>query len=57
MRVPKLAKNGFYSSFSLLRPIWACLMGSSWRVEEWKIMGVSDQADATTAKPTPLPSA
>ena len=33
MRVPKLVKNGFYSSFAPLSLVRACLMASLGRVE------------------------
>jgi hypothetical protein len=26
-----MVKNGFYSSFPVLSPVWACLLGKSWR--------------------------
>jgi hypothetical protein len=37
--VPKMVKDGFYSSFVFSRLIWACLMGNLGRVERWQIMG------------------
>jgi hypothetical protein len=43
MRVPKLVKNGFYSSFAFLRPIRASLIGQSQPCQRWKTMGVDDK--------------
>jgi hypothetical protein len=39
MLVPKMVKNGFYSSFVYWRLIWACLTDNLDRVERWQITG------------------
>jgi hypothetical protein len=37
--VPKMVKNGFYSSFVYWSLIWACLTGNLNRVGRWQITG------------------
>jgi hypothetical protein len=38
--VPKMVKNGFYSSFVYWRLIWACLVNNSWRRVKMATHGV-----------------
>jgi hypothetical protein len=37
--VPKMVKNGLYSSFVYWSLIWACFTGNLYRVERWQIAG------------------